>query len=70
MPLKIDSPKDLTCGKCISCVKVCPAGAIKEKRENFEYNKCFEKLREFQKRGLVNQYVCGICIKACAGRNK
>ncbi|HDZ77420.1 MAG TPA: epoxyqueuosine reductase [Candidatus Omnitrophica bacterium] len=67
MPLKLDKPKDLACGKCMNCVKVCPAGAIKERPEDFDHIKCFEKVREFQKNNLINQYICGICIRACRG---
>jgi epoxyqueuosine reductase QueG len=68
MPLIHDRPKDLACGECMNCVTVCPAGAIKEKPEQFDHIKCFDKLKEFQKKKLVNQYICGICIRACPGK--
>lgn len=53
------------CGKCRRCLGVCPAEAIKEKKEDFDYMACFEKLRAFRKEGLTSQYICGVCVKAC-----
>lgn len=70
MPLKIDRPVKQDCGDCRLCIKVCPAGAIKERPEQFDHIKCFEKLKEFQKQRLVDQYICGICLKACRGERK
>jgi len=68
MPLKIDKPVKQTCQHCKICINVCPAGAIKESPSDFEHIKCFEKLKDFQKQRLVEQYICGICVKACAGK--
>ncbi|MCM8790036.1 MAG: hypothetical protein NC916_03355 [Candidatus Omnitrophica bacterium] len=67
MPLKTDKPVKESCNDCSACVKICPAQAIKETADNFEHLKCFEKLMEFQKQHLVEQYVCGVCVKACKG---
>lgn len=69
-PLKIDKPSKDTCGSCRLCISVCPAQAIKENAPEFDYNRCFEKLKEFQKQRLVDQYICGICVKVCQGREK
>jgi len=68
MPLKIDVPLRKDCGKCRLCVKICPAAAIKENFSEFEHKKCFEKLQEFQKQRLVDQYICGICVRICRGK--
>jgi epoxyqueuosine reductase QueG len=68
MPLKIDKPAKLDCGSCRNCVTICPSGAIKDKPMDFDHIKCFEKLKEFQKQKLVDQYICGICVKACRGK--
>jgi epoxyqueuosine reductase QueG len=66
MNLKADKPIKENCASCFACVKVCPAGAIKEKPTDFEHQRCFEKLKEFQKQHIVEQYICGICVKACS----
>jgi len=65
MPLKADEPTAKDCGKCRACIRVCPAGAIKDRPVDFDHLSCFEKLKEFQKKRLVDQYICGVCINAC-----
>jgi epoxyqueuosine reductase QueG len=65
MPLEIDKPQKENCGDCRLCITVCPSGAIKDNPEEFDHIKCFEKLKEFQKQRLVDQYICGICVKVC-----
>ena len=67
MPLEPDKRLKADCGKCVDCVTVCPAGAIKEKKEDFDHIKCFEKLKEFRNKRLVDQFICGVCVKACKG---
>jgi epoxyqueuosine reductase QueG len=70
MPLKIDKPSKDACGSCQLCVKLCPAQAIKMDSLDFDHVKCFEKLKEFQKQKLVDQYVCGVCVNVCRGKAK
>lgn len=70
MPLKIDQPLKNDCGACRICVEICPAGAIKESPQDFDHLKCFEKLKDFQRQKLVDQYICGICVKACKEKKK
>ncbi len=67
MPLKIDKPAQRSCQGCRLCMAVCPAGAIRESCLDFDHIRCFEKLREFQKKKLVDQYICGICVNVCRG---
>jgi epoxyqueuosine reductase len=67
MPLDVDAPPAETCGACRACLATCPAGAIKDRREDFDHGACFEKLKEFQKQRLVSQFICGVCVKACRG---
>ena len=67
MPLVADRPLKKDCGECRICVKICPAQAIKEDPSGFDHLRCFEKLKEFQKERLVDQYICGVCVKACKG---
>lgn len=68
LPLKPDKQTKEDCGVCHLCVKMCPAGAIKETPGGFEHIKCFEKLKEFQKKKLVDQYICGVCVNVCRGK--
>lgn len=70
MPLVADKPLDGDCGKCIACLKPCPAQAIKELRQDFDHLTCFEKLKEFKRSGVVGQHICGVCVKACVGISK
>ena len=70
MPLVADEPTKEDCGSCRLCVKICPAQAIKDNPEHFEHQKCFEKLKEFQKQRQVDSYVCGICVNVCKGKKE
>jgi epoxyqueuosine reductase QueG len=70
MPLRIDKPTKEDCRECKLCVNMCPAGAIKKNPVDFDHIKCFEKLKEFQKQRLVDQYICGVCVNACRGKLK
>lgn len=68
MPLEADKPLKRDCGECRLCVSVCPAGAIGDDPQSFDHQRCFAKLKEFQKQHLVSQYICGVCVKACKPR--
>lgn len=68
MPLKVDKPLKKDCGLCRMCIIACPAGAIKEKKEDFDSQKCFAKIQDFTKKRLVEQYVCGVCVNICKGK--
>ncbi|MDD5196011.1 MAG: hypothetical protein WC937_01215 [Candidatus Omnitrophota bacterium] len=68
MPLKLDKPLKDDCASCRLCVKICPAQAIKDNPQDFEHIRCFEKLKEFQKQKLVDQYICGVCVNVCKGK--
>ena len=68
MLLEPDKKLKEDCGKCRACISICPAGAIKEKREDFDHIKCFEKLKEFRDKRYVDQFICGVCVKACKGK--
>lgn len=68
MDLEVDKPLKKDCGACKLCIEVCPAKAIKENKDDFDHIKCLEKLKEFQSQHIVDQYICGVCVKACKGR--
>lgn len=70
MPLKLDKPVEFGCGTCKACVAACPAGAIKENPEDYDLNLCTEKLKDFTRKHIVEQFVCGVCVNACRGKNK
>jgi len=67
LPLDADSTLEFGCGKCRACLSACPAQAIKDKREEFDHQSCYEKLQEFRRAGLVSHFICGVCVKACRG---
>lgn len=67
LPLETNSPLTVDCGPCRACLNVCPAGAIREKQEDFGHLQCYEQLRSFAKTLHFSHNICGICIKACKG---
>jgi epoxyqueuosine reductase QueG len=66
-PLITDQKLSRSCNTCRQCLKVCPAGAIKEKREDFDHLACFEQLKRFRREWNIPHYICGICVRACRG---
>ena len=68
-PLEPDKPLERDCGKCVACLCVCPADAIRGKREAFDREACYQKLCEFVRIPFVGQHICGICVKACHPSN-
>lgn len=65
MPLEPDKALDRDCNGCFNCLASCPAAAIRADREDFDHLACFEKLKEFRQSGIVGQFICGVCVKAC-----
>jgi epoxyqueuosine reductase QueG len=70
MPLASTLSTEQDCGTCRECLAVCPAGAIRTNKEDFDRQKCFEQLKYFSKKYQIGHYICGICVKACPGRGK
>jgi epoxyqueuosine reductase len=62
-----DHPLEADCGSCRRCVAVCPAKAIGEAPAAFNLAACYDKLNEFHRTRLVQQHICGVCVKACPG---
>jgi epoxyqueuosine reductase len=67
MEFKVDAQAPTTCGICRKCIEACPAGAITDK--GVDLGSCLDKLKEFAKIRGIGQYICGICVKVCDGRN-
>lgn len=66
IPLKVDKPIDRKCTVCRKCIEICPANAIGENYQDYNMEKCLNKLKEFAKKyGFGSQYICGLCIKVC-----
>lgn len=68
IPASTDKPVKENCASCVACIQACPSNAISKDPADFEHIRCFEKLKEFQKQRLVDQYVCGVCVNACIGK--
>lgn len=67
LDLDSDRPLEFGCGSCRACIAACPARAIGETPAEFKHLDCFAMLKEFQSKRYVGQYICGLCVKACAG---
>ena len=65
--LEPDKPIEGNCGDCYKCLEACPAGAIT--KEGYDRNKCLEKLKKFAKKPGIGQFICGVCVKACPGKD-
>jgi epoxyqueuosine reductase len=70
LPLQADAAADGECGSCRACLQVCPAKAIRDRQEDFDHLQCYEQLKRFSKTLHLSHNVCGICVRACAGRTK
>jgi len=65
LPIAPGKPLDYSCGKCQVCVKACPANALGNSPEEYNFNRCFEKLDSFYREKGLDAHICGICVKAC-----
>lgn len=62
-----DEKLEGSCGDCQRCIKACPARAITE--NGVDLTLCLAKLKEFSRIRGIGQYICGVCVKVCDGRN-
>lgn len=67
MPLEPGRPLERDCGACRACAAACPAGAIKDARDDFDHRACYETLKGFRSKGYTTQFICGICVRDCRG---
>lgn len=74
IPLLADKPLKNRCGRCMECVKACPASAIKNVNTESHYTsrgeaiyleKCHAKVREFKAMQGIDARICGVCVKIC-----
>ncbi len=70
LPLVTDSPSVKDCDPCRACLKVCPVGAIKERQKDFDHLQCYEQLKIFSKTLHFSHHICGVCVKACQGKDR
>ncbi|MBN2145204.1 MAG: epoxyqueuosine reductase [Candidatus Aureabacteria bacterium] len=70
LPLQCGEPLTGDCGDCRDCTGVCPAGAIGDSFRDFKKFQCAALLRNFAKQPGICQQICGMCIKACRGKEK
>jgi len=68
LPFQVRPPSVRDCGSCHACLAVCPAGAIKERREDFDHIRCYEQLKLFSKMLRFSHNICGVCVRACRGK--
>jgi epoxyqueuosine reductase QueG len=67
LEFNVDDRSTTTCGACRKCIEACPAGAISE--DGVDLQLCLDKLKKFAKIRGIGQYICGVCVKACNGRD-
>ncbi len=68
LPLPTGRPLERDCGECRACLEACPAGAIREDPGDFDHLRCYEQLKVFKNSLNLGHYICGVCVKACGGR--
>jgi epoxyqueuosine reductase QueG len=67
-PLESDRRAEFECGQCKACIKACPADALGEKVEDYNFDRCYDKLVAYAKRKNFGLLICGHCIKVCKPR--
>lgn len=67
--LPADTPIEDDCGDCSRCVTACPGGAIAQDRSSFDLDKCIRTIDLITKKSNIGSRICGICVKACTGRD-
>jgi epoxyqueuosine reductase len=68
LPLALNKPVEQNCGSCHRCVNLCPAGALGDDPREYDLDKCYNFLTQFSKLKGIGMHICGICVKACFGK--
>ena len=55
------------CADCRKCIDVCPVKAITEDPKGIRREICYKYLQSLIKRDIVEELICGLCIKVCEG---
>ena len=62
-----DTQTETDCGSCMKCIAACPAQAITE--QGVDIQRCYAKLKDFSRIRGIGQYICGVCVRVCDGRD-
>lgn len=68
MPLTIHEPLAWGCDDCRACISSCPSQSIKERPEDFDHLGCYHQIKALVKAAGISQNICGLCVKACRGK--
>ena len=55
------------CDDCRKCIDICPVNAIQDDARDIKREICYKYLESLIKTGIIEEYICGLCIKACNG---
>ncbi len=58
------------CGDCRNCERMCPVGAIQDRPEDFNLDRCAAQLRRFSRSEKLNTMICGLCVRVCDGKRE
>ena len=68
--LPLPQPEKLlenNCGDCGKCRDICPVKAIQDDAHDIKREVCFKYLDSLLDRGIVEEHICGLCVKVCQG---
>ncbi len=70
MPLPTGTAMAFGCGTCQACMAACPAAALGESPEMYDFDRCYQQLCEFRKTRNIGQHICGLCVTVCRGSSR
>ena len=57
------------CGDCRKCIEICPVKAIRDDAHDIRREICLKYLDSLINKGIVQEHICGLCVKVCRGGN-